>query len=692
MDYIKGRRNNGGMIMGIGVSEQDCASIKYMFEYLENGLREISFESANDFCIVLDNGKRLYFQVKINQFTLKKVSELLRIGNIKEKTVFIGSGCDDRFRNLLQDKERYIQARDGILCEDKQALLKEMTKICQKSGMDTDLFLQCDFMSLESMGREAIAKSAIEGWARNKNIYIDVDSLYNELMALISNRFRTIGGYLSKKEIVEIIKKHRTSKIESFIPKRKRFSSVIEEVTKRDISEYMDCLIIKYSYLKDKLYVIKLYLQNDQLVEAKNSIESILNMCHELESIFLMILNLLGEYDLVIERENMHRKESDCIVEYAKAHMYKSEFIESQKCMELINKSEWDYVALYISAVNHQGLGDVKKAREELEKCIELNDSFVDAYTFLASLIYISEPSLATEYLDAALNLEPKYAKAYMLRAQISQLFDDFVSVIENCEKYITYSRDDENESILLMLATNKFHIGAEGWQSAFQKWNEVFRKKQNIVGEVKFPLIDWGREYLYPFVLQSMENGLTVFLGEQEIFSYRKDNNMARTAIGLFIPQIDANMYQFVLQDEKNPIRKSSKSIFDEVALPTIYKFYEDYESYEHTLKNLLEQSVLHLNHIFRDDIKEYVIRPEDIKVEMKVIGKKLVGDAIIGQIDMRIDINPLTNSLDRFCDQLYEDCGWNEAAIILVYDEQHQTQLTFPKKKMKLTIIDEI
>lgn len=168
MDYVKGRKNVGGMINSIGFSEQDCASVKYMFEYLENGLAEISFESKNDFCIVLDCGKRLYFQVKINQFTVQKVSELLRKSDIKEKTIFIGSGYNDEFRNLLQYKRRYIEAKEGILCEDKQNLLDEIEELCQRNKIDTELFLQCDFATIDSANRETIAKSAIEEWARKK--------------------------------------------------------------------------------------------------------------------------------------------------------------------------------------------------------------------------------------------------------------------------------------------------------------------------------------------------------------------------------------------------------------------------------------------------------------------------------------------------------------------------------------------
>lgn len=470
MNYVEGRKNIGGMQNSIGMSQQDCSSIKFLFEYLENGLEEISFESLNDFCIVLEGDERLYFQVKVNQFTLPKVSELLRENNIHEKTIFIGSGYNDKVRNLLQYKERYLQAKQGILNEDKEKLFKEMKDICHERKINVKSFLRCDFFVVESTNRIDIAKSAIEKWARNKNIYINVDNLFNELIAIIGNRLRTTGGKLSKNEIMELIKKHNTSKIESFISKKDRISSVIEKEAKKDIASFMDDLIMKYKdLLDDKLLLIKYFLENDQLVEAKNKIKNILNVCQDLEAIYLMILNIMGEYDTVIEREDLSKKE-DCILEFAKAHMYKKEFTQSLDCLSRVDKSKWESTFFYISGINHNGLEDVEKAKEDLNKSIELDNKNVDAYVVLASLIYTSDTELATEYLDIALYLDPEYPKAYYVRAQISQLSDDFSAVIENCEKYISYSGDFENESVLLMLATNKFHLKVNGWQMQFLK------------------------------------------------------------------------------------------------------------------------------------------------------------------------------------------------------------------------------
>jgi hypothetical protein len=56
MNTVNDKKLTGGMISSIGFAEQDYASIKYLFMFLDNGLREISFESADDFCLALDDG------------------------------------------------------------------------------------------------------------------------------------------------------------------------------------------------------------------------------------------------------------------------------------------------------------------------------------------------------------------------------------------------------------------------------------------------------------------------------------------------------------------------------------------------------------------------------------------------------------------------------------------------------------
>jgi tetratricopeptide (TPR) repeat protein len=689
MNYVKDPKIVGGMINSIGYAEQDCASIKYMFDYLEKGLKEISFESKDDFCMVLAGGEKIFVQVKINQFTLEYVAGLMKGHSINGKTIFVGSGYDDSFRVLLQDRNRYLDAKEGILCDDKKKLYKDIDDCCKKKKIDTVLFLQCDFMILDGINNGAIAKNAIDSWAMRKKLFVDTEALFNELVSLISHRLRPTGGHLSKNDIDEIIRKHRSSKIESFISKKNRISSVIEDSCRKNIFDFIDSLVVKYSPIKEKLLLIKYDLENDQLIEAKNRIEEILPMCFELNGVYLMVLNICGEYDTVIEwQQKMDKCTGDCIVEYAKAYMYKGDFCKSQNYIESIDATDWDSFVLYLSAINHHGMNEIEIAKKELKECIAKDDRFVDAYVFLASLIYVTETDLAVEYLDIALYIDPKCAKAHLLMALVSQLSDDFACTIENYEKYIEYSGDYENDSVLLDLARSKLHMGTDDWQLEFQKWNDAFRRNKKISGEVTVPVIDLGIHYSCTLILHSVDDGLTVFCDGQEIMSYRKGKTLSRTGLGLYAPKIDMEMHKFTLKDSLNPIKISSRNVFKETALPTIFKIYDDYESYEATLNTLLVQNVLHLNHKYNEYINEYIIESNDINIKIDVTGKKLTGDILIGHVDLKIEINPLTNCLDAFTEQLNRDCSFNEAAIILVCDEKHQTQLTFPKEKIHMSI----
>lgn len=691
MNYVNDPHMVGGMINSIGLSEQDCASMKFMFDYLDNGLEEISFESADDFCLVLDNGEKIYIQVKINQLTVKFVKNLLTDYVPKGRTIIVGSSYDDDFRNLLQYRNRYFEAAESKINSDKVNLYSDFVECCQSKKIEVDVFLKCEYTCVDSINRVDIAKQAINSWAERRKLFVDVEPLFYEIGSVISNRLRTIGGHLSKENILEIIGKHRGSKIESFAPKKDRVSSVIEYTCKCAIIREIEGLATRYALIGDKLLLIKYSFENDQVVEARNRIEEILLMCPELKGIFLMTLNICKEYDAVIEWEKKGEKFStDCIVEFAKAHAEKGEFTESQDCLESVDKCDWDAVIYYLSAKNYAELDDIDNSIDELEKCIKKDERFVDAYVFFASLIYREKIDLAVEYIDKALALDSKFPNAYKLMAQISKLSDDFQCVIDNYEKYIEYSGDYENDSVLLDLAINKFHAQTNDWRLAFCKWNNVHIKNRKISGEEIVPIIDLGIHYSCTFILRSDETGLTVLCNGEEIFAYHIGKTLSRSAIGLYKPMIDSEMRRFVMQNCRNPIQRSGHSIFSETALPTIFRFYNDIESYEGTVTALLKQNVLHLNHQFDEHINEYMIEAEDIDVIMTVNRGELTGDIIIGQVDLLIQIKLVSNKFDDFVNQINKDCSYNEAAIILIYGHRHQTQLRFPKKKMVIKRFD--
>lgn len=102
MNYFS-KKLMGGPINSAGISQQDCASIVFLFKYLEDiDFDEITFETNDDFTIRFKEKKEINVQVKINQINIKFARNLLKDYQINKnrKNIFVGSGFDDEFRNL----------------------------------------------------------------------------------------------------------------------------------------------------------------------------------------------------------------------------------------------------------------------------------------------------------------------------------------------------------------------------------------------------------------------------------------------------------------------------------------------------------------------------------------------------------------------------------------------------------------
>ena len=104
MNTVNDRKLVGGMISSIGFSQQDSASIKYIFLYLSNGLKEISFESDDDFCLVLTDSKKVKVQVKINTLTIPFAESCLKTYHILTKTLLLVQVMMIRFETSYNTK------------------------------------------------------------------------------------------------------------------------------------------------------------------------------------------------------------------------------------------------------------------------------------------------------------------------------------------------------------------------------------------------------------------------------------------------------------------------------------------------------------------------------------------------------------------------------------------------------------
>lgn len=135
--------------------------------------------------------------------------------------------------------------------------------------------------------------------------------------------------------------------------------------------------------------------------------------------------------------------------------------------------------------------------------------------------------------------------------------------------------------------------------------------------------------------------------------------------------------------------MRASDRYNMEESALPAIIKDYTSLEGYNETLSKLLKTGKLHLNHEFGNNSKEYIINDDDITIEMKITGSELIGNIIIGDVLMRVWIDPIGKGFRSFKKQLSRDCSFNEACIVMRCNN-HESTLTFKKKVIRIIYCD--
>ncbi len=683
MNTVNERKLVGGMISSIGFSQQDFASIKYIFLYLNNGLKEISFESDDDFCLVLDNSKRIKVQVKINTLTIPFARELSKDISYTDKNIIIGSSYDDSFRNVLQYKDRHLNNITGEFYDDKGKLYSDWETYCQGININSTFLLKCDFDIMDGKNQIAIARDAISQWAEKQKLSIDVSTLISELKSIISDK-RCKCGHLSINEIQDIIFKHRNTRIEIY---NKTFDS-------RLVIENIEEIIRNNPYFEKEILPIKYSIENHHFIEARSRIEECL-LKHILETdlkrLYLWILNILGEHSYIItHKSEYHSNDMLCYFEFAKAHYNLEEWDEARICLNKIEKKLWDENIYLLSALIYHDSKQDNESQHELLKCLEINDSFIDALIMLGTLTSTSNPLKAIESYEKALFIDENCAAAYYGLAMLSENTCDFESALNYYKKYTIKSTNEIPNEVMAKIAAFSFICNKDNWELFFQKWNMLFRKQKQIssVKAVLMIIIGWEESYI--FLLKSKEDGFTIICNNTTILEYEAGKNEVHSSIGLILPSIDFSMHKFVNQNSFNPVRASDRYTFEETALPAIQTDYDSLECYNDTLSKLLKTGKLHLNHVFGNNTKEYVIYDNDITIEMKITGSELICNIIIGNVLMKIWIEPIEKGFQAFKRQLSKDCSFNEACIILRFNNSLESVLTFKKKAIHITYCD--
>lgn len=269
---IFSKENLGGMISSTGFKQQDCAAIVYMFRYLDEKMKCVTFEHVEDFTIDFEDEKRLFAQVKVNTIDMKFLKNMIedyyRPG---ELNLFIGSGLDDKVRNLLMKKRKYEESKTLLSHQEAET---DFTEECKKYGLVLEEINEIKVDAFDSFNCVSIAKNEINEWADKHCIFVDSQRILEELIAKISLDLRPYGGVMSKEDIIECICRHKKSKIVSL-----NDGSSFDE-SKKNIIKELERLMKKMHREYDLLNVVKFEIEADCYLEALNSISGLYEAYH----------------------------------------------------------------------------------------------------------------------------------------------------------------------------------------------------------------------------------------------------------------------------------------------------------------------------------------------------------------------------------------------------------------------------
>ena len=664
----------GGMINSMGITEQDCASITYMFHYLDSELKYITFELYDDFTIEFNNGERLYAQVKINQFDIKFVSNLLsKYYDENKNQVFIGTGYDDKVRNLISLKERY---KNSKIFKEKEEIKMEFEKECKKRNIDGNKFINVDFYIIDDINSIRIAKNEIYEWADRHKLFVDVQKVLETLDAKISLELRRYGGSLSYNEIIDIINQNKSSKIASLSDKKSY------DLSKMRIIEEIEDKMRKHPREFDGLQSLKLKIENDLFIEAINGMATYYPEYGEYINIYLWLLNMNGKFNEVLSLKDEIKNENlEGRLQYIKALYELGFYTETIDEICAINNVEKNLELNMYLGMSYANTEDNDKARTVFEECISIDPEVSEPYIEMAKTYGYSKAAL--QYLNKAIKADKRNPKSYIEKGKIKRYFGSFEEAVSCFEQYMELSGDYYNEFVLREISFSCYNGNIEESKTYFSRWLDrmiKFSMLQVINGKIAG--MDIGYNYTNIFCIIIGEKDVMLDVNNNYKVNIRRQS-YSTGAIGLFVSPSNLflekaqNDFLRESQDVDDIIVKDEDTIIEEASMPALFKLFDNKDIYYQMKQILLKLNILIMNHEYEGYV-EYLVNDEDIKV--KIVKKQYSLDATIdiGGYCFDIWIPKTEDGYQAFMKKLSGKIMFNEAAVVLMCKEEI-CQITF-------------
>lgn len=675
---IFSKENLGGMISSTGFKQQDCAAIVYMFRYLDEKMRCVTFEHVEDFTIDFEDEKRLFAQVKVNNIDMKFLKNMIedyyRPG---ELNLFIGSGLDDKVRNLLMKKRKYEESKTLLSHQEAET---DFTEECKKYGLVLEEINEIKVDAFDSFNCVSIAKNEINEWADKHCIFVDSQRILEELIAKISLDLRPYGGVMSKEDIIECICRHKKSKIvslndgSSFDESKKNIIKEIERLMKKMHREY------------DLLNVVKFEIEADCYLEALNSISGLYEAYHtEYKNVYVWLLNMNGQHAMcceVIETDDVI--EEIVALEYIKALYGMERYSEVIKVAKGFSEN-YD-VMLYLGR-SYMRIGQKHEAVTVFEMCVKEYPRKAEAYRELSEIYqFVSDKSM--EYINQAIKIEPQNASSYLQKGKLKRFKERYEDAVRCYEKYMELSGDYQNEFVLRELAISLFYLGNQEFSIYCSRWIDRFinhQKMNELLQGEKIAICNIGCNVTTFMELEIENDMIKLSVNGADILKLRRQE-YSTGCIGTYVSPYN----YFLFSAELEMMRKigeevdidDAESAIEDASVPALFKVFSDNETYNKTIEALLELDVLHINHK-NEGCVEYIIDDKDI--EVKLIKKKNSLDGIVnvGGYIVDIYIPNVGEGYQEFMRKYDSKSAYDEAVLLLVSPVE-VTQITFMKNNI--------
>lgn len=435
-------KNTGGPYLSKGIAYQDLVSLYYLFNNISNPtFQEIMFEMKEDFSLKFNDSLN-HIQVKNIKLTLPVLIKYLEETDFsKERSyMFIASSKDNKIGKLTDKHTWYLNAmRSTFEDSEKKDITAAYACFLEKLKLTKLLDIDLEFDFIPEVKLDKLVKLGMYEWCQHQGLKVDHNLLFNKLMTLISSELRPNRKSLNMEEIKSLL---RESYKTFFLAENNYYDKSVEI---KKVNYMLDEDIIKYSKYKNELMQIKYYINENDGTNAHNLIFEISEYEFRFHKYLFWMLFHDKKYDEIEVKatENLKTENEIYLSNYYLALVYqvKGEYLKAIDHAICANSKNNNCESNLLLAKLYIEIDDIIVASDYLKKCLFIQDNNLEA-NFLMGMISPYPDSL--KYFEKVINLDNKYASAYLELGKIERYFGNYSAARKWLTKYIRLSNSKE--------------------------------------------------------------------------------------------------------------------------------------------------------------------------------------------------------------------------------------------------------